>query len=206
MPQLYAIASNIERARLFLEARAPVVQLRFKDQPLAPHETEVRGWAARYPASRVVINDDLEFAQRAGTWGVHLGQEDVLRYGRERIRACGLQVGISTHSDEEIAIAKTYAPALLGFGPIFATATKAVGHAPQGVARLAQAVRTAGLPIIAIGGITGENLAAVAETGCAYIAMITYLDRFTRAEELAAFIAQVAALGRPPPATAARGG
>jgi thiamine-phosphate pyrophosphorylase len=204
MPKLYAIAPTLERARFFLEAGAPVVQLRMKEQPLAPHEAEVRGWVGRFPGSRIIINDDLDFAQRVGAWGVHLGQEDVLRYGRERIRACGLHVGISTHSDKEIAIAKAYAPAMLGFGPIFATATKVVGHAPQGVARLAQVVRTAGLPIIAIGGITGENLSAVAETGCAYIAMIAYLDRFTERQALTAFIDQVARLGRPATATAMR--
>jgi thiamine-phosphate diphosphorylase len=191
MPQLYAIASTLPRARFFLEAGAPVVQLRFKDGPLAPHAVEVRDWPERFPASRVIVNDDLDFARRVGAWGVHLGQEDLRRYPRERIAAAGLHVGISTHSDAEIALAKTYQPALLGFGPIFPTSSKAVGHAPQGVERLAQVVRTAGLPIVAIGGITDANLDAVAATGCAYVAMISYLDRFTAPEELRAFAARL---------------
>lgn len=195
MPQLYAIAANMTRARFFVEAGAPVVQLRFKEDPLAPHAAEVRGWAERYPQTRIIINDDLEFAQRVDAWGVHLGQEDVRRYTPEQVRACGLQVGISTHDDAEIAVAKTYRPSMLGFGPIFATATKAVGHAPQGVARLEQVVRTAGLPIIAIGGITDSSLDAVAATGCDYIAMIAYLDAFTDAEALCAFVDRIADLG-----------
>lgn len=188
MPQLYAIATTMPRARFFLEAGAPVVQLRFKDEPLAPHAAEVRDWPERFPESRVVINDDLDFALSVDAWGVHLGQEDLQRYPRERILSCGLQVGISTHDDAEIALAKTYRPAMLGFGPIFPTPTKAVGHAPQGVKELARVVRTAGLPIIAIGGIAESNLAAVAATGCAYVAMISYLDGFTDAEDLRGFM------------------
>jgi thiamine-phosphate pyrophosphorylase len=195
MPQLYAIASNMARARFFLEAGAPVVQLRFKQEPLAPYAAEVRDWVERYPRSRVIVNDDLDFARRVDAWGVHLGQEDLRRYAPGQIRSCGLEVGISTHSDEEIAIAKTYAPYMLGFGPIFATATKEVGHAPQGVARLAHVVRTSGLPVIAIGGIDDSNLAAVAATGCAYIAMIAYLDRFTNPAAVRAFAERIESLG-----------
>ncbi|HEX7926170.1 MAG TPA: thiamine phosphate synthase, partial [bacterium] len=136
MAQLYAIASTMERARFFLEAGAPVVQLRIKHEPLAPYEREVRDWPERYPESRIIVNDDFDFARKVDAWGVHLGQDDVLRYGREPLRTSGMAVGISTHSDEEIALAKTYAPAMLGFGPIFATSTKDVGHAPQGISRL----------------------------------------------------------------------
>jgi thiamine-phosphate diphosphorylase len=195
MPQLYAIASTMPRARFFLEAGAPVVQLRIKHEPLVPYEQEVRDWPERFPQSRVIVNDDFDFAQRVDAWGVHLGQEDLLRYHREQISACGLQVGISTHSDAEIAIAKTYAPAMLGFGPIFATSTKEVSHAPQGVARLADVVRTSGLPIIAIGGITESTLGAIASTECAYIAMISYLNRFTDPEALRDFADQLESLG-----------
>jgi thiamine-phosphate pyrophosphorylase len=195
MPQLYAIASTMPRARFFLEAGAPVVQLRFKAEALAPHRTEVRDWPERYPESRIVINDDLDFALSVDAWGVHLGQEDVLRYGLDDIRNCPLEVGISTHSDAEIAVAKQYTPGMLGFGPIFATSTKAVGHAPQGVERLRHTVQTAGLPIIAIGGITDATLEAVASSGCAYLAMIAYLDQFTEVEALQDFIQLVAELG-----------
>ncbi len=193
MPQLYAIASTLPRARFFLQAGAPVVQLRFKGEPLAPHAAEIRDWPERFPASRIVINDDLDFALAVDAWGVHLGQEDLRRYPAERIRSCGLRVGISTHDDAEIALAKTYGAALLGFGPIFATTSKATARAPQGVERLAQAVRTAGLPIVAIGGITDSNLDAVTATGCAYVAMIAYLDRFTDPEDLSAFMERLGA-------------
>jgi thiamine-phosphate pyrophosphorylase len=193
MTQLYAIVGSMERARLMLEARVPVLQLRFKDRPLVPHGAELRGWAARYPATRLVINDDLDAALAAGAWGVHLGQEDLGRYSAERLRAAPLKLGISTHDDAEIARAKTYRPALLGFGPVYATATKPLAHAPQGVERLREVVLGAGLPVVAIGGIKEEHLAEVARTGVDYAAMISDLDRLTTAAQVRALMERLAA-------------
>jgi thiamine-phosphate pyrophosphorylase len=194
MPQLYAIAGTIERARFFLRAGAPVMQLRFKDRPLAPLWEEVRSWARDFPATRIVINDDLEFAVSAGVWGAHLGQEDVRRYPPGRVAGAAVKVGISTHSDEEIALAKRYRPALLGFGPVFATSSKELTHAPQGVERLREVVQTSGLPIIAIGGIGEENLDQAAATGCAYVAMIAYLDRCKTEADVKALMARLAGM------------
>ena len=72
----------------------------------------------------------------------------------------------------------------MGFGPIFATDTKALQHAPQGVERLRRMVQRAPRPVIAIGGIGAETLAAVADTGVPMVAMIAYLERFPDAAAL----------------------
>lgn len=184
MAQLYAIAGEMERARLMLEARVPYLQLRFKQTPLTPHAAEIAGWAAGYPATRLVINDDLAFAENVGAWGVHLGQEDLRRYSPQALRETPLAVGISTHSDAEIENALRFGPALLGFGPIFPTGSKTVAHPPQGVERLARVVAGRSLPVVAIGGITEENLAAVVGTGVALVAMIAFLHRFQTPETL----------------------
>lgn len=178
MADLYAIVGDIERARLMLAAGVPYLQLRFKERPLAPHREEITDWRTAFPDTRLIVNDDLEQALALGAWGVHLGQEDLDRYDPETVCGASLQVGISTHDDVEVQRAMAYGAAMLGFGPIFATATKAVRHSPQGLERLREMVQRAPRPVIAIGGITGETLAAVAETGVPMVAMIAYLDRF----------------------------
>ena len=176
MAQLYAIVGEIERARWMLEAGVPYLQLRFKERPLAPHRDEIASWPARYSATRLIVNDDLDFALSVGAWGVHLGQEDLLRYAPAQLRQAPVKVGISTHDDAEIRIAREKGAALIGFGPIFPTGTKTVTHGPQGLARLREVVRQVPLPVIAIGGIGADNAREVADTGAAMIAMISALD------------------------------
>lgn len=192
MAQLYAIVGSIVRARFMLEARVPYLQLRFKEQPLAPYRDEIRGWRAAFPETRVILNDDLDEAIALGTWGIHLGQEDADRYPPQRLKDLarrGPALGISAHNDEEMARAKDLDAAMAGFGPMFPTGTKTLKHQPHGIAPLAQAVRryqtaSGGIPLIAIGGIGEDTLDIVADTGVAMIAMIAYLDRLRTTAEV----------------------
>lgn len=194
MADLYAIVGDIERARLMLAARVPYLQLRFKTQPLEPHRAEIEAWRGPFPDTRVIVNDDLERALSLGVWGVHLGQEDLDRYDPETVRRAPLHVGISTHDDAEVQRALDYGAVMLGFGPIFSTATKDVTHGPQGIERLREMVQRAPRPLIAIGGITGETLGAVADTDVPMVAMIAYLDRF---DDVAGLQSLMDALRRP---------
>ena len=191
MSKLYAIAGTIERARLMLEAGVPYLQLRFKGRPLAEHREEVAPWPAAFPATRLIVNDDLNLAEAVGAWGVHLGQEDLQHYTRARLVETPIQVGISTHSDEEIALAMDYAPALLGFGPIFATTTKEMLLGPQGMERLREVVATAPVPIVAIGGIALSNMEEVARSGVAMVAMIGQLEQLESPSEVQALMSRL---------------
>jgi len=188
MALLYAIVGNIERARFMLESGVPYLQLRFKDRPLAPLRAEIRAWKSRYPATRVIVNDSLEEALAVEAWGLHLGQEDADRYAPKRLQALseggGPVLGISTHDNFEFARAKSLGAAMVGFGPVFDTSTKVLTRKPQGVDRLASAVKEFDLPVIAIGGIGEDTLDAVADTGVAMIAMIAYLDRLSTYEDV----------------------
>jgi thiamine-phosphate pyrophosphorylase len=185
MADLYAIVGRIERARVMLAAGVPYLQLRFKEHPLEPHRAEIAEWRERFPATRVIVNDDLALAVSLGVWGAHLGQEDLSRYDTRTVRRAPLHVGISTHDDAEVERALEFGAAMLGYGPIFATATKTLKHAPQGVERLRAMVERAPRPVIAIGGISGETLDDVADTGVPMVAMIAYLDSFPDAASLA---------------------
>lgn len=191
MAELYAIAGDMERARFMLRAGAPYLQLRFKNEPLVPWREEISGWCAAFPETRLVINDDLGFAEQVGAWGVHLGQEDLLRYSPERLAGAAPRLGVSTHSDEEIAKARKISPAMLGYGPVFPTSSKETKRPPRGVERLRHVVETVPLPIVAIGGIDGSNLDNVVETGVAMVAMIAYLDQFETPAQLQSLIARM---------------
>ena len=188
MAELYAIVGNMPRARFMLAGRVPYLQLRCKTEPLTPHTREITTWPACFPHTRLIVNDDLAFAEAVGAWGVHLGQEDLRKHDPRALRGARVRLGISTHTDAEIAHALTFHPALLGFGPVFPTRTKDVGHGPQGVSRLARMVRRVALPVVAIGGITPARLAPVVATGVALVAMISALDDIGSLDELQALM------------------
>ncbi|MDH4224540.1 MAG: thiamine phosphate synthase [Deltaproteobacteria bacterium] len=180
MARLYAIVSSMERARFMLAGGVPWLQLRFKQISLAPFLPEIKTWSTRYPHTRVVINDDQDFALESGVWGCHLGQEDLAAFPplqlRADLRPDGLGLGISTHSFGELAAALVYRPDYVAFGPIFSTGTKQMAHPPQGLARLKAMVAQAPLPVVAIGGITFQNLPEVSATEVDSVAMIAALD------------------------------
>ncbi len=192
MAKLYAIAGTPKQARFYLEAGVPYLQLRFKPQPLQPHIATIRDWTSRHSKTKIIINDCLNAALQAQVWGVHLGQEDLLRYPQTHILNSGLRVGISTHNKQEIEAAVPLRPALLGFGPIYATQTKHIKHLPQGVARLQQQVNKTSQPLAAIGGIDERTMEQVARTGVNFVAIISALTRLTQISQIQDWMSRLA--------------
>ena len=87
-----------------------------------------------------------------------------------------LYVGYSTHDIDQAWEAKKLGVDYIGFGPIFSTSTKPDALSERGIEKLAEIVSTvAPLPVIAIGGISRNNLADVAATGTAGAAVISAL-------------------------------
>lgn len=156
-PGLYGIVEPafgdpLEQARMLCDEGAAVVQLRCKGWPAA--RLFALAEACRALPIAVIVNDDVDVALRAGL-PVHVGEEDA---AHPRI-----PFGRSTHTIEQAAAPG--AAAYVGFGPVFGTASKATAWSARGVALLAEAVRVSPVPVVAIGGISEETLAAVRATG-----------------------------------------
>jgi thiamine-phosphate pyrophosphorylase len=115
---------------------------------------------------RLVANDRPDLAILAGCDLVHVGQDD-MPIDRVRRIAPGLGVGVSTHSLEQLDAALAARPAYVAFGPVFPTTTKADPDPVVGVAGLSAAyvrARAAGVPLVAIGGITYERASTIVAT------------------------------------------
>ena len=118
----------------------------------------------------LIVNDRIDVALAARADGVHLGQTDLPLADARRI-APNLIIGISTHdvAQVEAATGADY----LGFGPVFATRTKANPDPVQGIEGLRSAVVAAkGLPIVAIGGIEPHAVSDIYATGATAICAI----------------------------------
>jgi len=167
----------LELVGAFVRGGAAVVQLRLK-QAGAGELLRVAREARRMCSaggSLLLVNDRPDVAKLAGADGVHLGQEDLPVAAARAILGPEALIGLSTHSDVEIdgAAGADY----IGFGPIFATQSKpgAPLPPPHGIEGLRRAVRRAGKPVVAIGGITAENAAAVRAAGANCAAAIAYI-------------------------------
>lgn len=162
----------LEMARLVLEAGVKWLQYRDKDRDrLGLYRTALalRELTSAYGAS-LIINDFADIAAAVGADGVHLGQEDIPLREARKILGEGKIIGISTHSLEEALRAEADGADYVGFGPVYATATKKAGR-PKGVARLGEVGEKLRIPVVAIGGIDHKRLPDVMESGAKAVAV-----------------------------------
>lgn len=137
--------------------------------------------AAAKAASRIIVNDRLDVALAEEAGGLHLGETSVrvahakkfvVQAQREGRVAPDFIVGLSCHSLDAAKSAAAEGADYLFFGPIFATPSKARYGASQGLDRLAEVCAGVRIPVLAIGGIALENVAACLACGAAGIAAI----------------------------------
>ncbi len=122
-----------------------------------------------------ILNDDLELAQVLATDGYHGGKEDpALALSRKSLGAKRV-IGYSAHSLEEALEAERQGADYVAFGAIFPSPLKGPGHPVQGVDKLREVVEALTVPVVAIGGITRDNVQSVLATGVASIALISAL-------------------------------
>jgi thiamine-phosphate pyrophosphorylase len=124
----------------------------------------------------LIVNDRLDVAVLADADGVHLGQTD-LPIAEARALAPDLWIGVSTHNLDQVHAACEAGADYLGFGPVFATTTKANPDPVQGLDGLRAAVAAAaGRPVVAIGGITAAQVDDVYHTGAHAICAISAVN------------------------------
>jgi thiamine-phosphate pyrophosphorylase len=152
------------------------VQLRRKTAEPGELQREIeRSVAAgRKHDAQVFINDHWRAAIDAGAYGVHLGQEDVHTADLHALAAAGVRLGLSTHGYYEILTALHFRPSYIACGAVFATTTKTMPTAPQGLARLTRYLQLLDgvVPTVAIGGISADVLPAVLATGARSAALV----------------------------------
>jgi len=115
----------------------------------------------RLYGGKLIVNDRVELAAYAD--GVHLGQEDMLRYGRSkeeaveaiRQRLGSRLLGLSTHNMEEILEANTLELDYIGLGAYRPTDTKS--DAAVGGASLVEIARHSRHPVALIGGVRMDD-------------------------------------------------
>jgi len=158
----------VDVVRAGLDAGLPAVQLRDKDLP--GHALVSLAEALRAATTRtgalLLINERVDVALAVGADGVQLGRGALPVSAARLLLGPDRLIGVSTHAPGEITAGADFAL----FGPVWATPSKS--GPPQGAARLAEAVRAARVPVLAIGGVGAAEVAAARAAGAAGVAVI----------------------------------
>lgn len=108
----------------------------------------------------LIINDRMDVALCVNADGLHLGSSDLpLKYAREKFHGI---IGLSSHSIPEAIKGEEDGADYIGIGPIFKTKTKPE-LSPIGYQIIKELKGKIKIPIVAIGGITLENLSYVSD-------------------------------------------
>lgn len=147
---------------------------------------------ARGTATRILVNDRLDIALAAGADGVHLPVHSFpVAVVREKV-GDALLVGASTHNLEELRTAERGGADFVVFGPVFETPSKREYGPPLGLEKLADAVHTAKIPVLALGGINLANAADCLRAGAAGLAAISLFQASTDLSKTVAQLRQLA--------------
>ncbi|MGB5080555.1 MAG: thiamine phosphate synthase [Burkholderiales bacterium] len=123
----------------------------------------------------LVVNDDVDLMLAIGADGVHLGRGDADLAGARAKLPEGALIGASCYASLDLArAARSAGASYVAFGSAFPSATKP-GASPAPLSLYRGARERLDCPIVAIGGITPENGAALVEAGVHAIAVISAL-------------------------------
>lgn len=170
--------SYYDSARMALEGGCRWIQLRMKDA--SPEEVEqealrVQALCRTYHAT-FIIDDHVELVKKLHADGVHLGKHDMPVAEARRLLGNGFIIGGTANTFDDVKMHYEAGADYIGCGPFRFTTTKK-NLSPilglEGYRRIVSQMKEAGinLPIVAIGGITREDIPAILQIGVTGVAL-----------------------------------
>ena len=157
-----------------LKGGVTFLQLREKDLNTENFLQEAEEMKKLCAAYRVpfVINDNVEIARTVGADGVHVGQDDMPAWKVREILGEDKIIGVSAQTVEQAILAEKHGADYLGVGAVFPTTSKddAAEVSYDTLKAICEAVS---IPVVAIGGITQENVVKLTGSGIDGVAVIS---------------------------------
>jgi thiamine-phosphate pyrophosphorylase len=175
---MYCFADSLKLCKQLLEGGAKIIQLRDKKldddkfQLLAAGMLEL---VHSYSNAVLIINDRVEIALDIGADGLHVGQSD--QHYREVLRQAPSQmiVGVSVDNLQQALDAQSAGATYVGAGAVFSTPTKPDAEF-MGLTELKRITQRLDIPVVAIGGISLDNIPQVVAAGAHYYAVISQIN------------------------------
>jgi len=165
------LAHAVEKA---LKGGATFIQLREKElayDKFLEEAKEIKALCKKYGVP-FLVNDNVDIALAVDADGVHVGQSDMEAGDVRRLIGPEKILGVSVQTVEQALLAEQRGADYLGVGAVFPIGSKAdaveVSH--ETLKEICRAVR---IPVVAIGGISKDNVLTLSGTGICGIAVIS---------------------------------
>ena len=178
-----------EAVKQSLDGGVTFVQLREKDldyQSFLSEAKDIKELCREYNVP-FVINDNVDIAAEVDADGVHVGQSD-MEAGKVRDRLGPDKIiGVSAQTVEQAVTAEKHGADYLGVGAVFPTGSKddAEDVSYETLKAICEAVS---IPVIAIGGITADNVHKLKGSGICGVAVISAIYAQEDIKEAASFL------------------
>jgi thiamine-phosphate pyrophosphorylase len=156
-----------------LRGGVDIVQLREKSLPRREIELAAQTFRRLCDnhSALFIVNDNPDLARACDADGVHVGQDDLAAAEARALLGADAIIGLSTHSEEQIAASASAPVDYISAGPIWETPTKQ-GRSAVGLELISHAAAHAPHPFFAIGGIDASNVAQVVEAGARRLCVV----------------------------------
>ncbi|MCI7079537.1 MAG: thiamine phosphate synthase [Treponema porcinum] len=165
------LKSQVEKA---LKGGATMIQIREKDLDEKAFLSEAEELLALCRSYGVpfIVNDNVELAVKIGADGVHVGQSDMNARDVRALIGNDKILGVSTQTVEQALFAQECGADYLGVGAVFPTGSKDDAEVLDRKT-LMDICKAVSIPVVAIGGITKDNVRELKGTGIAGISVIS---------------------------------
>lgn len=119
-----------------------------------------------------IVNDNVDIAVSMDADGVHVGQSDMEAMDVRRMVGPDKIVGVSAQTVEQAVLAEKNGADYLGVGAVFTTGSKADADDVP-IDTLKKICEAVSIPVVAIGGITQENVTELKDSGICGVAVIS---------------------------------
>ncbi len=180
--ELYAVTDRhwlgnqtlLEQVQEALDGGATCIQLREKqldDKTFLQEAIEIQKLCKQYQVP-FIVNDNVDIAKTMHADGIHVGQSDMEALDVRKELGKDVILGVSAQTVEQAKKAEAHGADYLGVGAVFPTGSKddAEDVSYETLKAICEAVS---IPVIAIGGITQDNVKELAGSGIVGIAVIS---------------------------------
>ena len=180
--RLYAVTDRmwtgrqtlLEQVEDALKGGATCVQLREKEldeESFLQEAYEMKALCEKYGVP-FFINDNVDIAIRCKADGIHVGQDDMEASNVRALVGEDMMIGVSVNCVEQALAAVQAGADCLGVGAMFSTSTKLDADSVS-FETLRDICQTVDIPVVAIGGISKDNMMQLKGTGVDGVALVS---------------------------------